>query len=129
MHPAGDQPGKMRHVDHQIGADLIGDRAKTGKVDDPRIGAAAGDDQLWPVLARQPLDLVEIDARVLPADAVSDRVKPFPGQIGPGAVSQMSARGKRHTEDRVARAQQSQQNSLVCLRARMRLNIGKSAAK
>ena len=129
MHPAGDQPSKMRHVDHQIGADLIGDCSKTGKVDDPRIGAAAGDDQLRPVLARQPLDLVEIDTRVLPADAVSDRVKPFPRQIGPRPVSEVAARGKRHTENRVARAQQSQQNSLVCLRARMRLNISKSAAK
>ena len=39
----------MRHVDHQIGADRIGDRAKTGEIDDPRIGAAAGDDQLGPM--------------------------------------------------------------------------------
>ena len=129
MHPAGDQPGKMCHVDHQIGADRIGDRSKTGKVDDPRIGAAAGDDQLWPVLARQPLDLLEIDARVLAADTVSDRVKPLPRQIGSGAVRQVTARGKRHTEDRVARAQQSEEDGLVCLRARMRLNISKSAAE
>ena len=59
---AGDQPGEMRHVDHQIGADLVGDRAEAGEIDDPRIGAAAGDDQLRPVRLGQALDLVEIDA-------------------------------------------------------------------
>jgi hypothetical protein len=28
MRAAGDQPGEMRHVDHQIGADLVGDLAE-----------------------------------------------------------------------------------------------------
>ena len=129
MHAAGDQPGKMRHVDHQIGADLVGDRAKPGEIDDPRIGAAAGDDQLWPMRLGQPLDLVEIDARVLAAHAISDRIEPFARQVGPRAVRQVAAGGKRHAEDRVARAQQRQEDGLVGLRARMRLDIGKSAAE
>ena len=49
--PARDQPGEMRHVDHETGADVVGDRAKAGEVDDPRIGGAAGDDQLRPMRA------------------------------------------------------------------------------
>ena len=28
MRAAGDKPGKMRHVDHEVGADLIGDLAE-----------------------------------------------------------------------------------------------------
>ena len=28
MDAAGDEPGKMRHVDHEIGADLVGDLAE-----------------------------------------------------------------------------------------------------
>jgi hypothetical protein len=50
MHAAGDQPGEMRHVDEQIGADLVGDLAEAREVDDARIGGAAGDDDLRLVL-------------------------------------------------------------------------------
>ena len=28
-----DQPGEMGHVDHQIGADLVGDRAEAGEIE------------------------------------------------------------------------------------------------
>ena len=30
---AGDEAGEMRHVDHQVGADLVGDGAEAGEVD------------------------------------------------------------------------------------------------
>ena len=53
MRAAGDQAGEMRHVDHQIGADLVGDLAEAREVPDARIGGAAGDDQLRLVLARR----------------------------------------------------------------------------
>ena len=58
MDAAGDQPGEMRHVDHQVGADRIGDLAEAAEVPDARIGGAAGDDQLRLGLAGDPLDLV-----------------------------------------------------------------------
>ena len=45
MQPRRDQAGEMRHVDHEIGADAVGDLAEARKVDDARIGRAAGDDQ------------------------------------------------------------------------------------
>jgi hypothetical protein len=67
----------MRHVDHQIGADIIGNGAKPGEVDNPRIGAAAGDDQLWPILAGKIFDFDEIDAAILRPDPVGDCIKPF----------------------------------------------------
>jgi hypothetical protein len=31
MHAAGDEAGEMRHVDHQIGADGVGDLAEAAK--------------------------------------------------------------------------------------------------
>ena len=65
MHAAGDQAGEVRHVDHQIGADRIGDLAEAREVDDARIGGAAGDDHLGLVLLRELLDLVIVDAVVL----------------------------------------------------------------
>ena len=83
----------MRHVDHQIGADPVGDRAKPGEIDDPRIGAAAGDDQFRPMRLGEPaLDLVEIDLRVLGADAIADRVEPFARQVG---ASRRASDGRR----------------------------------
>ena len=42
----GDEPGVVRHVDHQERADRVGDRAKALPVDDPRIRRCAGDDEL-----------------------------------------------------------------------------------
>ena len=30
---AGDEAGEVRHVDHQVGADLVGDGAEVGEVD------------------------------------------------------------------------------------------------
>jgi hypothetical protein len=74
---AGHEPGEMRHVDHQIGADLIGDCAETGEIDDARIGAAAGDDQPRTVLLGQSLHLFEIDPRIFGAHAVMDSVEPL----------------------------------------------------
>ncbi len=64
MQPGGDEPGEMRHVDHQIGADRVGDLPEAREVDDARIGGAAGDDQRRLMLLGEPLDLVIIDAVV-----------------------------------------------------------------
>ena len=50
---AGDEAGEVRHVDHQLGADAVGDLAEGAEVDDARIGRAAGDDHLRPMLLRE----------------------------------------------------------------------------
>ena len=46
--PGRDEPGEVRHVDHQVGADLVGDLAEAREVELPRVGRPAGDDQLRP---------------------------------------------------------------------------------
>ena len=46
------------HVDHQFGADLIRDGAKAGEIERARIGRAAGDDHLRPVLAGEAGELL-----------------------------------------------------------------------
>ena len=127
MRAAGHEPGEMRHVDHQIGADPIGDRAEAGEIDDARVGAAAGDDQPRTVLLGEALDLIEIDPRVLGAHAVMDGVKPFARQVRRGAVRQVAAGGERHAEHRVAGLQQRQKHRLIGRRPGMRLHIGEPA--
>ena len=73
MRAARDQPGEMGHVDHEVGADRVGDLAEAGEIAEARIGRAAGDDHLRLVLAREPLDLVHVDALVVAAARCSAR--------------------------------------------------------
>ena len=54
VQPGGDQAGEVRHVDHQVGVDLVGDLPEPFEVQLPRVGRPAGDDQLRRVLAGQP---------------------------------------------------------------------------
>ena len=50
MHSRGDQSGKMRHIDQENRADGVRNLAETGKIDDPRIGAASRDDHFGLIL-------------------------------------------------------------------------------
>ena len=124
-----DQPGEMRHVDEQQRADLVADRAEAGEIEVARIGRAAGDDQLGPMLLRQPLDLVEIDEMVVRADAILDGVEPFARLRGRRAVGQVAAGGEAHAHDRVAGLGQRQHHRAIGLRARVRLDVGEAAAE
>ena len=129
MRAAGNEAGEMRHIDHQIGADAVGNAAEPGEIDDARIGAAAGNDQPRLVLFGEALDLVVIDAAVFGANPVMDGVEPFAGQIRRRAMGQMPTRGKRQAEHRIPRLQQGQEYRLVCLRSRMRLYVCERAAE
>ena len=46
MRAAGNQSGKVRHVDQVDRADLVGDLPHAREIDHARISAAAADDQL-----------------------------------------------------------------------------------
>ena len=125
----GDQAGEMRHVHHEIRADLVGHTADAGKVDEARIGGTAGDDQLWLLRARQPLQLLIVQQSVIAPNAVLHGAEPFAGQVGRRAMGQVAAGGEAHAEDRVARFQQGKEYRLVRLRAGMRLHIGERAGE
>ena len=57
----GDEAGEVRHVAEQERADLVGDLAELVGLDGARIGGAAADDQLRPVLLREAEHLVVVD--------------------------------------------------------------------
>ena len=65
--PAGDEPGDVGGVEHEQRADLVGDGPERRRIDDPRVGGGAGDDDLGAVLERRVAHLVEIDALVATA--------------------------------------------------------------
>ena len=70
MQPGGHQSGEVRHVHQEERADGVGDLAEAREIDDARIGAAAGDDQLGLVLFGQARQFVVVDDLVLAAHAV-----------------------------------------------------------
>ena len=70
MGAARHEAGEMGHVDHQPGADRIGDLAEFLEVPDAGIGGAAGDDQLGLVLMGEALDLGVVEKLILLAHAI-----------------------------------------------------------
>ncbi len=123
MHAARDETGEMRHVDHEKSADGIGDLAKAREIDEARIGRAARDDQFRLVGLRQRLDFVHVDAMVLAAHAVRNRLEPFARLVDRRAVRQMAARVEAEPHERVARLHQREEHRLIRLRAGMWLDI------
>ena len=122
--PAATKTGEMRHVHHQVGADLVGDLAEPGEVELARVGRPSGDDQLRLVLPGGFGDAVHVDEVVLLGHPVGGDVVQLAGEVQPHAVRQVAAAVQRQTEDGVARLDQGVHHSGVGLRARMRLYVG-----
>ena len=129
MHARRHQPGEMRHIHHERGADAVGDLAETGEIEEARIGRPTGDDELRPVLVGEFSDPVVVDQVVVLAHAVLDRVEPFAGERRRRAVGEMTAGRQRQAEDRVAGFEQRHHDGRVRLRPRMGLDIGEAAAE
>ena len=115
----------MRHVDQELGADFVGDLAEAAEVEHARIGRAARDDDLRPVLLREPLDLVHVDAVVVAAHAVRHRLEPAPRHVRRTGdpVGQAPAGGEVETHEGVARRHQRHERRDVGRGARVRLNV------
>ena len=117
------EPREVGHVDHQVGADGVGDRAEALEVEEPRVRRPAGEDHLRPALLREPLDLVHVDQARLAVDVVGgDLVEP-PGEVDLHPVRQMAAVGELEPHHRVARRHQRLVRGGVGLRAGVRLDV------
>jgi len=75
INPGGDQARDMGHVDKQVGADLVCDRAKALPIDHARIRAESGHNHLRLVFQRQALHLLVIDLAGFIVNAVLDGIK------------------------------------------------------
>jgi len=129
MKTGGHEPGEMGHIDHEIGADGIRDLAETRKIDDPRIGGRARDDQLRLMFFGEPRDFVIVDPAGILAHAILHGIEPLAGLGGRGTVGQMTARGQRQAEEGIARLQQRHEDRAIGLGAGMGLNIRKAAVE
>ena len=119
----------MRHVNHQISADRIGDFAEFAPVHHSRIGGEAANNHFRFVLVGQLLNLIIIDLAGGFVQAVLHRVVELAGKADFGAVGQMPAVRQRHTKHGIAGLTQTHINRGIGLRPGMRLHIGVTRAK
>jgi hypothetical protein len=129
MDAAGDEAGEMRHVDHEIGADRVGDLAESAEVNDARIGRAAGDDHFGPMLFGEPLDLLHVDEVIVAAHAVGHDLEPAARHVDRRAVSEMAAGGEVQPHEGVAGLHQRHEHFGIGGGAGMRLHIGEGTAE
>ena len=124
VQPRRDQPGEVRHVHHQVRPDLVGDPPERGEVEMTGVGRPARDDQLGPVLAGEPLDLVHVHEAVALAHVVGHDVVEPAGEVDPHAVGEVAAVREVETEDGVTRFEQRGHGRRVGLRPRVGLHVG-----
>ena len=104
VQPGGDEAGEVRHVDPELGAHLVGDRAERREVELARVGRPAGDDDLRLVLERLVAHDVHVDAEGLGVDAVGVGLVELAGEVELHAVGEVAAVGELEAEDACRRA-------------------------
>jgi hypothetical protein len=120
----GHQPGEVRHVDDEQGADLVGDLPEAGEVELARVGRPAGQDDLRAALAGDARHLVHVDPIGLGRDLVGGDVVQPARHVELHAVGQVAAVGQREPHDRLAGLQQRVVDRRVGLGAGVRLHVG-----
>src|SRR4051794_349845 len=129
VQPRRDQAGEVGHVDEQMGARLVGDRAERLEVKLARVRRPAGDDHLGSVLERERADLVHVDDLVLGAYVVRNDLVELARHVDPHAVREVAAVAELHAEQRVAGLHQRVVGGGVGLSAGVRLDVDVVAAE
>ena len=101
MFPGGDQSGNMRHVHHQIRADIMRDFRELLEVDDAGVRGRARDDHFGLAGFGLSAYVLIVNIARLRVDAVRDGMIQFSGKAGFTAVGQVSARAEVHAKDGV----------------------------
>ncbi len=120
----GDEACEVGHVDHEVGADLVGDLAETCEVELARVGRPASDDELRLGLEGEALDLVHVDPVRLGIDLVGGDLVETAGDVELHAVAQVATVCERQAEDAIARLEQRVEDGGVRLGAGVRLHVG-----
>jgi hypothetical protein len=129
VHTTSDQARDVGDVGDQDRTNLVGDGAKGGEVELPRVGAGATPEELGPVLAREGAHFVEVDAVRIGAHSVALAVEVFARNADLPAVGQVAASGQRETEDRVAGLTKSEVDRQIGRAAAVGLHIDVLGAK
>ena len=101
-HLPGDQPGEMRHIDHQSGADLVGDLTHGREVDPARVGRIAGDQDQRSELPGRGGDGVVVEQTGGRVGAVAALLEHLAGDVRPEPVREVTAGVQRHSHQALA---------------------------
>ena len=129
MHAARDESRDVRHVDHEVGADRLGDGGEPLEVDDARIGGSAGDDELRLDFLRLLFQRIVVDALCLFVHAIGDDVEVLARHVDGAAVREVSAVREIHAHVGVAGRKQREEHRHVRLCARVRLHVDIACAE
>ena len=124
--PRRDEPGGVRHVHPQDGADLVGDLAERGVVEVAAVGARADAQHPRHHLVRPLADAVEVELpRQRPAllDAVEVGVVELAGEVDRRAVREVAAMSEVEPEEFLAGLHEGEVDRLVGRRAGVRLHV------
>src|SRR5580700_2462872 len=106
MDAADYEPGKVRHIDHEIGTDLFGDCGKLLEVESSRIGTVSSHNHLRLFTPRYFGNLVVVEDLGLVVDEVGDEVVDLAAEVDGRTVCQVPPLIEGHAQDRVARLQE-----------------------
>src|SRR5664279_5980988 len=99
MGSSGDQSSEVRHVNQVERAHFIGDLAHASEIDEPRIGAAATDDEFRLLTLSDLLQIVVIDGLGFLGHAVGNDLVRLAGKVQRMAVREVSAVGEVQSEN------------------------------
>src|SRR5882757_5011850 len=94
MHAPSDEAGEVGHIDHEISADFVGDRAHAREVEEAWISAATAYDDLWLLALRGGFEFVVVNGFGVFANLVADDSVEFAGEVELVAVGEMAAVGQ-----------------------------------
>ena len=113
----------MRHVHQQRRVDLIGDVSERGEVDSAGVRRSAGDDEFGPGGNSDVSDLVVIEEPP-GVDSVVFDVHPLAGNVGVGAVAEMTPGRQVHRKHSGAGLEEREEHREVGLGTRVGLHVG-----
>ncbi len=125
----GNQAGDVRHVDHQVGAHLVGDLAHALEVDDAGVCGSAAHDELRLHLEGNALHLVVVDKLGFGVYAVGHDVVVLAREVHRGTMGKVAAVVQGKAQNRVAQVDKGLVGGKVGVCAGMGLHVGELAAE
>jgi hypothetical protein len=129
MRSARDQSREVRHVDQIERANFVRNLAHAGEIDDPRISAAAANNQLRALRRGDLFQIVVIDRLRFPGHAVRNDLVSLAGKIQRMPMREVAAMSQIQAKNRVAGLQHRRVSGLIGLRSGVRLHVGMFRAK
>ena len=129
MRSTGHQSREVRHIHKKERANFICDLTHAGEINNPRISAAAANNQPRTLRHGDFFQVIIVDRLGLLRHAVGNDLVGLAREIQRVPMRQVAAMGQIQAQNRVARLQHRRVGGLIGLRSRVRLHVGILRAK